>query len=211
MDSRRDEAKRSLPVLEDIRVASPCAVKWDDMVGNAHERHCAQCDQSVYNLSSFTRAQAQALVVDKQGKLCVQFFRRTDGTILTADCPDGVRKRRRKRRTLATAFSALSAMSAAAALSGGNPPPAPLRQADALRPPPKRAAAQPSAEPVAEAAPEPPVRGKKKSRIVKTKHGDFELEAFGAMGGAASIFTPVGVLPAAEESAAEDRTGTRTK
>ena len=90
-------APRHLPLLDDIRVASPCHARWDDMTGDAQARHCARCDKNVYNLSAMTREAAEALLREKEGALCVRYFRRVDGTILTADCPVGVRRRRVQR------------------------------------------------------------------------------------------------------------------
>ena len=48
--------RRSLPVLDRVRVASPCDADWNEMTGDAHRRHCAQCDLHVYDLSALTRA-----------------------------------------------------------------------------------------------------------------------------------------------------------
>lgn len=76
--------------LDVIQVASPCEANWNDMSGNAQVRHCATCHKHVYNLSEMTRDEAEALIVAQEGKLCVKFFRRADGTILTADCPIGL-------------------------------------------------------------------------------------------------------------------------
>lgn len=89
-------ARLHLPVLDNIRVASPCAESWEAMSGDARVRHCQRCNQNVYNLSEMTRDEAQALLVEKEGKLCARYFRRKqDGTILTRDCPVGAQRRRR--------------------------------------------------------------------------------------------------------------------
>jgi len=37
----------------------------------------------VFDLSALTRDEAEALLIAKKGKLCAQYFRREDGTILT--------------------------------------------------------------------------------------------------------------------------------
>lgn len=91
------EARRKLPVLDNIRVAAPCPARWADMVGDDRVRACADCQKSVYNLSDMTRDEAQALIVEKEGRLCVRYFQRADGTILLKDCVVGVRQRRRRR------------------------------------------------------------------------------------------------------------------
>jgi len=72
--------------LDLIEVLSPCTVPWETMQGSDRVRHCGQCNQNVYHLSVMTREEAEKLIHQKEGKLCVQFFRRPDGTIVTRDC-----------------------------------------------------------------------------------------------------------------------------
>src|SRR5262245_58789267 len=91
------EAKRRL--LGRVRIASPCNVPWDEMEGSDRVRFCGRCEKNVYDLSAMTQREAEDFVemafISGGGK-CVRFFQRGDGTILTADCPDGrARKRRR--------------------------------------------------------------------------------------------------------------------
>jgi hypothetical protein len=78
--------------LRHLEIASPCQVSWDGMRGDDQVRFCGTCRQNVYNLSSMTLRQAQDLIVEREGHLCVRFFRRTDGTVVTRDC--GVAARR---------------------------------------------------------------------------------------------------------------------
>jgi hypothetical protein len=61
------------------------------MVGTNQVRHCQQCNQRVYNLSDMSRKEAEALIRNKEGRLCGRFFRRSDGTVMTRDCPYGMR------------------------------------------------------------------------------------------------------------------------
>jgi hypothetical protein len=106
-------SKRNLPMLDDIKVASPCSARWDEMVGDARVRFCAHCEKNVFNLSAMTRDEAEALVEEKEGQLCVRFYRRTDGTMLTADCPVGVRRKRVRRiAAVAVGAGALAALGA---------------------------------------------------------------------------------------------------
>ena len=94
--------------LDRVRIASPCSVSWERMVGNDHVRFCDQCNLNVYNISSMTRKQAEALVVSTEGRLCVRLYKRTDGTVITQDCPVGLRAlRRRVSRIAGAAFTAL--------------------------------------------------------------------------------------------------------
>ncbi len=85
--------KTTLEILNNVQVASPCSASWDDMIGDDFSRFCNQCDKNVYNLSALTAEAAIQLVREKEGNLCGRFFRRADGTLLTADCPVGVNHR----------------------------------------------------------------------------------------------------------------------
>lgn len=75
--------------LDSIRIASPCRADWNEMYGNGRKRFCAECRLTVYNLSGMTRNGAERLLIESEGRLCVRFFRRADGTLLTEDCPVG--------------------------------------------------------------------------------------------------------------------------
>lgn len=57
------------------------------MPGDDRIRHCPQCDLDVYNFSGMTTPEIAHLVKESRGRLCGRFFQRSDGTILTADCP----------------------------------------------------------------------------------------------------------------------------
>jgi hypothetical protein len=77
--------------LDQIEVASPCHASWAAMQGDQRVRFCRDCKLNVYNLSAMTRVEAQQLVQQREGRLCVRFYRRPDGTVLTRDCPIGFR------------------------------------------------------------------------------------------------------------------------
>ncbi len=89
--------------LSRVRVAAPCPADWDAMIGDERKRFCGECRMSVYNLSNMSRRDAEALVVNAEGRLCVRFYRRRDGSILTANCPNGVRALKRRASLLARA------------------------------------------------------------------------------------------------------------
>lgn len=78
------------PPLEKIKIAAPCKTEWRWMYGDERVRFCGQCSQNVYNLSAMTRQQAEDLILKTEGRLCVRFYRRADGTILTKNCSVGV-------------------------------------------------------------------------------------------------------------------------
>jgi hypothetical protein len=101
-------------LFDNLKVASPCRASWEEMDGDDRVRHCKMCDRNVYNLSAMTRVEGEALLMSHTGRLCARFYRRADGTILTSDCPVGVRARRRRRfvglsTALATSLASVSA------------------------------------------------------------------------------------------------------
>jgi TonB family protein len=77
--------------LSKVKVAAPCPAEWKYMYGNDRVRFCGQCQLNVYNLSAMTKLEAEHLIHNTEGRLCVKFYRRTDGTILTQNCPVGLR------------------------------------------------------------------------------------------------------------------------
>ena len=98
-------AARRLPLLDDVRVASPCDASWEAMKGDARVRFCDACEKQVYNLSAMPRLDAERLIAEHEGSVCIRLYRRTDGTVLTADCPVG-RRRVRMRRVRRVIFAA---------------------------------------------------------------------------------------------------------
>ncbi len=105
----------SLPLLDQVRIASPCSMKWEQMtaVGDGDRtRHCGQCALNVHNISDMTRDEAEGFlrsVVPGQ-RVCGTFYRRTDGTILTRDCPVGLRAARRRLVRLISRLAAAAAV-----------------------------------------------------------------------------------------------------
>lgn len=97
--------------LDDIRIASPCSANWNEMYGNDRMRFCGDCKLNVYNLSGMSREEAENLVMNAEGRLCVRFYRRLDGTIITENCPVGWAKVKARAKVYVTAaFSLLMAM-----------------------------------------------------------------------------------------------------
>jgi hypothetical protein len=81
--------------LDAVEVATPCPARWDSMAGTDRVRFCQQCQLNVYNLSAMALKDAEALIAEHEGRLCIRYFRRLDGTVLTTDCPVGVRSKAR--------------------------------------------------------------------------------------------------------------------
>lgn len=98
----RDYSGSSGPVdVSSLRVASPCNEAWASMTGDAQMRHCASCDRTVYNLSEMSTRDIESLLAKKEGRVCIRFYRRADGTVLVDDCPIGLREFRRRTARLA--------------------------------------------------------------------------------------------------------------
>lgn len=96
-------ARRSIR-LENISVSAPCKADWNKMLGNDQVRFCQECKLNVYNLSGMSREQAEDVVRAKEGNLCVRFYRRADGTVLTQNCPVGIKAIKQKVARTATAI-----------------------------------------------------------------------------------------------------------
>lgn len=99
--------------LDEIRIATPCRADWNLMDGDDRARFCQSCHKNVYNLAGMRREEAEALIREKNGDVCVRLYRRADGTVITDDCPVGVRIVRRPLKWLMAGFAALLASGAA--------------------------------------------------------------------------------------------------
>lgn len=112
-------------LLADIYIASPCNAVWDAMQGTDRVRNCGDCHRKVFNLSDMSRAEAQQFLKDNGTSQCLIFYRRTDGTIMTDDCPIGLRKirdaARRIRQIAAIVLGALISSVAAIAQTPESP------------------------------------------------------------------------------------------
>jgi hypothetical protein len=83
--------RRVMIDINKLRVAKPCSVGWETMTGDERARHCQSCKLYVYNIAGMTNAEVQHLVASREGRLCIRLFRRPDGTVITKDCPVGLR------------------------------------------------------------------------------------------------------------------------
>jgi hypothetical protein len=112
--------RQTIP-LEMLRIASPCHAAWDEMAGTDRMRFCHVCQETVYDLLAMTRNEAENLIRQSNGKTCVRLYRRSDGRVLTRDCPVGLQAARRLRLALATVATCWLALLAwGAALIGLN-------------------------------------------------------------------------------------------
>ena len=90
-----------------LTVQIPCHVSWDAMKGDGQIRFCSQCRLNVYNLSEMSRESAAALVQQHEGRLCVRFYQRPDGSVLTEECSGWKRILRRRLAFCVAAAAAL--------------------------------------------------------------------------------------------------------
>jgi hypothetical protein len=88
-------------ILDALVIAKPCPASWDAMAGDDRVRHCELCKLNVYNIAALTNADALGLIERSEGRLCVRLYKRADGTVLTVDCPVGVRAAWRRLMQLA--------------------------------------------------------------------------------------------------------------
>ena len=82
--------------LNQVRIASPCTAPWEEMVGDDRSRLCGHCHLNVYNIVAMSQHEAERLIAEKEGRLCLRLHQRADGTVITRDCPIGLAALRRK-------------------------------------------------------------------------------------------------------------------
>ncbi len=91
-------------------IASPCDQEWAQMSGDDQCRFCSLCEKNVYNLSSMTDLEINLLLKTEEN-VCTRVFKRSDGTILTEDCPVGLKQVRsylKKKQFLAAGLCLLT-------------------------------------------------------------------------------------------------------
>src|SRR5947209_1892468 len=83
--------------LDELRVANPCtSAVWSKEKGADRARLCTTCNKSVHNLSLRTLDEANQLIREAEGKLCISLYHGFNGKVLTADAPRALRALRRK-------------------------------------------------------------------------------------------------------------------
>lgn len=98
---------RGLPIvdesiLDEIRDASPCGARWEEMDGDGRARRCQRCRLAVFNTACMSRAEAAAMLLAEAPELAdppaaggARLYRRADGTLLTRDCAEVLGNARR--------------------------------------------------------------------------------------------------------------------
>ena len=113
--------KMNEQLLANVRIASPCNARWEDMDGDERSRFCRHCSKHVYNFSAMTAQAAATLIREREGNLCGRFYQRGDGTMLTADCPVGAERPVHWFKQLISAAAACLCLSGTSALAGEKP------------------------------------------------------------------------------------------
>jgi hypothetical protein len=108
--------RRALPLLDSVKIASPCTASWDEMIGDDRARFCTHCQKDVFNLSALPREEAETFLRERTSEVCVRLYRRADGTVLTSDCPVGVTRKRRRRLVVAAVTAVGGGLMAAGTL-----------------------------------------------------------------------------------------------
>jgi hypothetical protein len=127
------------------------------MRGDDRVRFCRECRQNVFNVEAMTRAEAERMIADREGRACIRMLRRPDGTVVTADCWARLRAARRRGllpflgMLVVVGWAQLAAMRfgwRAWHHATGAPPPlrptAPRREVEPPPPPPVHLAGKPS-------------------------------------------------------------------
>lgn len=114
--------------LDVIQVPTPCPANWDEMSGDSTRRFCTGCRKFVHNLSAMSSDEAERLVCQSAGTLCVRFARDPEsGVTITLDyAPVKTPSRRRAITTIVSllgAFGFAGTWVAAKLLSTPAPPP----------------------------------------------------------------------------------------
>jgi hypothetical protein len=77
------------------------------MAGDERVRHCTLCSLNVYNFAEMTAVVVRDLLARSEGRVCARLYRRADGTVLTRDCPTGLRALQRRASRAAAAVVAM--------------------------------------------------------------------------------------------------------
>ena len=110
--------------LAQVRVANPCPASWDEMAGDGASRFCSHCQKHVHNLSAMREDEAQRLICESAGKLCIGYVPDDRGAPTTL--PYAPQKRPRYGWRLVAAIAALGGAASAFATVLYRPKPPPI-------------------------------------------------------------------------------------
>lgn len=110
-------------ILNVVEIASPCPARWEDMEGDECKRFCQQCSLHVYDISEMTTQEAEQFLTGEVAgeRKCIRMHRRSDGRLITKDCPVGIRLLRQRilRGILRASAACLAFLASGLALAAG--------------------------------------------------------------------------------------------
>jgi hypothetical protein len=85
---------KELPLKDRAVIEILCPVSWDEMRGDNCVRFCGHCSLNVYNIADMTDKEAESVLAKGRNgeRICARLYRRPDGTVMTDNCPRGLRK-----------------------------------------------------------------------------------------------------------------------
>ena len=113
-------ATRSIS-LEQVRIAEPCPVAWGSMQGDDQRRFCAHCNLHLHNLSAMPKDEAQRLICESAGRLCVAYYPDAQGGVTQLEY--AAQRRPRYRWRLVAMIAALGGCASALATAVYRPKP----------------------------------------------------------------------------------------
>ena len=119
--------------INQLKVAKPCSALWSEMSGDGQRRFCGQCKKNVYNVAGMSEREVKELVSKSEVLPCMRLARRSDGTVVTRDCPVGVAKFWQKSGMAALACLAFGFTVVGGVTSGARKTHTPESVADVLR------------------------------------------------------------------------------
>ena len=101
-----------------IEIKTPCTADWDSMTGDDRIRFCEHCNLNVNDLSQLTPKRVRRLVTKSNGRLCIRYQKRPDGSPIIKAVPAKLHTiGRRASRIAAGAFTATLSLSSVVAHS----------------------------------------------------------------------------------------------
>ena len=91
--------------LDLIEIDDPCPMAGLPVPLAERQQYCDHCHKTVHNLSAMTRTEAERLVCERAGPMCVQYSRSRSGEVITLDSqPQARRSLRWMRLSVLCAF-----------------------------------------------------------------------------------------------------------
>jgi hypothetical protein len=77
--------RRSLPRLQSVQIETPCREDWRKMRGDRVRRYCDCCQLHVHDLTAMMAAEAEELLRNSDGRVCIRLARDKRGRPITLD------------------------------------------------------------------------------------------------------------------------------